>query len=92
LGRKYKKRAGKENLEKAEELYPNGPEVPIPLTLSLKAYTGQYSHAGYGALVAEYKDEKIQVECNRLKLEVHVITWARFRRIIHWRDVWYGYA
>jgi hypothetical protein len=51
----------KEHLESTEELYPNLPD-PIPLTLPLNAYAGQYTHNGYETLVVGYKDEKLQVD------------------------------
>jgi hypothetical protein len=46
-----------------EELYPKLPETPIPLTLPLYSYAGSYKDEGYGTLVVEYKDGKLQVDC-----------------------------
>jgi hypothetical protein len=57
-----KKELEKEHLEMVEELFPNLPQVPIPLALPLEAYAGEYEHAGYGTLNVEYKDGKLQVD------------------------------
>lgn len=52
----------KEHPETVEELYHTLPEVRIPLALPLEAYAGEYTHAGYGTLVVEYEDGKLQVD------------------------------
>lgn len=45
-----------------EELYPDLPEVPIPLTLPLSAYAGEYHHPGYETLEVKFEGEKLQVD------------------------------
>lgn len=52
----------KEHLETVEELYTNLPDVRIPLALPLDKYAGEYTHAGYGTMVVECKDGKLQVD------------------------------
>ncbi|KAL5320683.1 hypothetical protein ACEPPN_011493 [Leptodophora sp. 'Broadleaf-Isolate-01'] len=53
----------KDHPKTKEELYPNLPEKPLPTTLELSAYAGEYYHPGYGTHIVELKDGKLQVDC-----------------------------
>jgi hypothetical protein len=45
-----------------EELFPNLPDVPRPLSLPLQAYIGEYHHRGYGTLAVKLKDGKLYAD------------------------------
>ncbi|KAE8447453.1 hypothetical protein EG329_010726 [Mollisiaceae sp. DMI_Dod_QoI] len=46
-----------------EELFPNLPQPPIPLSRPLSSYVGEYEHSGYGKMIVELQDNKLQVNC-----------------------------
>ncbi|KAH7364466.1 putative penicillin-binding protein [Rhexocercosporidium sp. MPI-PUGE-AT-0058] len=52
----------KDHPKTKEELYPNLPEKPLPTSLELSAYAGEYYHPGYESHVVELKDGKLQVD------------------------------
>jgi hypothetical protein len=45
-----------------EELFPNVPQPPIPLSRPLSAYVGEYEHAGFGKTVVNMKNSKLEVD------------------------------
>ncbi|TAQ83561.1 hypothetical protein B7494_g8115 [Chlorociboria aeruginascens] len=45
-----------------ESIFPSLPDVPIPLALELEAYEGDYMHEGYGILIVEYKNGRLEVD------------------------------
>ncbi len=45
-----------------EQLFPNLPQPPIPLSWSLSAYAGEYEHPGFGKTVVNLKDNKFKVD------------------------------
>lgn len=49
--------------ETREELFPNVPDPPIPLSRPLKEYAGTYEHAGYGTMVVEVRGKKLFIDC-----------------------------
>lgn len=57
-----KEEEAKEGLDVVEELYPNLLMARIPLALPLEAYVGEYTHAGHGSFVIQYKEGKLQVD------------------------------
>lgn len=46
-----------------EDLYPELPDPPLPTTLGLSAYAGEYFHPGWGTHGVEVKDGKLQIDC-----------------------------
>ncbi|CZR50889.1 uncharacterized protein PAC_00763 [Phialocephala subalpina] len=48
--------------ETKEALFPNVPEPPIPLSRPLEAYSGEYEHPGFGKLIVNLKDNKLEVD------------------------------
>ncbi|KUJ22570.1 penicillin-binding protein [Mollisia scopiformis] len=45
-----------------EQLFPKIPDPPIPLSRPLSEYAGVYNHPGFGDMVVELKDGKLQVD------------------------------
>jgi hypothetical protein len=45
-----------------EELFPNLPQPPIPLSRCLSAYVGEYEHPGFGKTVVNLKDNQLEVD------------------------------
>ncbi|CZT47952.1 uncharacterized protein RSE6_08580 [Rhynchosporium secalis] len=57
----YQKLQEKDLPKTKEELYPDLPEKPLPTTLDLSAYAGEYYHPGYLSHVVELRDGKLQM-------------------------------
>jgi CubicO group peptidase (beta-lactamase class C family) len=68
----------KEHLDTVEEMYPQLAGDRLPLTLSLESYAGEYTHAGYGTLMIEHKDGKLEVDATdrtwRFKLSLEHVS------------------
>ncbi|KAL2064853.1 hypothetical protein VTL71DRAFT_3993 [Oculimacula yallundae] len=57
----YQERQDRDNPKIKEELYPDLPEKPLPTTLDLSAYVGEYHHPGYLTHVVELKDGELEM-------------------------------
>ncbi|PVH88479.1 beta-lactamase/transpeptidase-like protein [Cadophora sp. DSE1049] len=58
----FQKERDENHPDTKEDLYPKLPEPPLPTTLELSAYAGEYFHSGWGTHVVELKDGKLQVD------------------------------
>ncbi|KAK0126158.1 hypothetical protein ONS95_007776 [Cadophora gregata] len=57
-------------------LYPKLPEPPLPTTLELSAYVGEYCHPGWGTHIVDFKDGKLQIDCRDR-------TWKYILTLVH---------
>ncbi len=61
-----------------EEIYPDLPTTPIPLTLPPSLYAGLYMHEGYGNVVVKYEKRMLRVDATdrtwRFKLSLEHVS------------------
>lgn len=79
----------KEKKDTKESLFPALPDPPLPLSLPLEKYAGEYFRDGFGTFTANVKDGRLQIDATDRTWK----TWYSFEHVsgdffvVEWRDV-----